>query len=135
MRTQTHDAKPTPNSLSPTIISCIISSLFSIHPPKTIPHLWVVKRPVSRWSAMADSSSLETSLSAKIGCYQAQILLLYFSLEGSTYYPKFWTCTFVIVFLFSGCISRIKLMEWKGNILTLFLPDPHTDYTYFILQY
>lgn len=54
-------------------------------PKKMIPHLWVVKRPVSRWSAMAASSSLEASWrAAKIGSYHTQTLLRDFLLPENT---------------------------------------------------
>lgn len=76
---QTAGTKLEPNSVSPTITSCIILSLVSMHPPEMIPHLWVVKRPAYRWSTMAATLSLEASWRAKTGCYQALKQLDYFS--------------------------------------------------------
>lgn len=87
-------------------------SLFSMHPQKMIPHLWVVKRPVSRWSAMAASSSLESLLSAaKIGFYHTQILLRDFLLPKNTstfIITKWWKFHFIIEFSLS-CALIIKV--------------------------
>lgn len=86
---------------SPTI-SCIIPLRLSMHPLKTIPHLWVVKRPVSRWSAMAASSSLEAFLSAaKIGCCPAQILFHHFLSQ-------------IIRIKMYYCILSFRCISWKN---------------------
>lgn len=77
-QTNINDAKLTSRFLLwPIMLSCITLTLFGMHPPKTILHLWALQRPASRWSDMAASSSLDSLLRAKIGCYQANIRLLF----------------------------------------------------------